>query len=189
MKRISIFFLIATLGISCNKYFCPETVYCTAGYNFVLVGFDTASIDTVVFRVYASGNNFTTPLDTALIADTFVGNTFNGPQYVWWNISQKYDTLLNGSMQLLNYRIFDADTSYISYDWEIYIPKANRTYRIAGITMSGNTSQKMSGCDQDGDALNPSCSQYVSAYSVNGTTYHRNDNKDGEPNNFIYLQH
>ena len=190
MKQINICLLILSISfVSCKKYRCPKTVYCGAGYNFLLVGYDSTEVDTVIMRAYKADNTFSTLIDTAFIADTVVTMSFNGPQYVWLPIfGTSRDTLLNGSLQLADKRVFDTDTSFVAYDWEIYIPKANRKYRITGIHMGGGTEQTVESCDQKGNTIYANCNQYLASFTIDGTQYRFSGADFMGTYNFIFLK-
>jgi len=190
MKKIALYvFLFAIVAASCKKYRCPETIYCSAGYNFLLVGYDSSEFDTVILRAYKADNTFSQLIDTALIADTIVTMGFNGPQYVWLPLFGNYqDTFLNGSLQLSTLRGVDIDTSFVPYDWEVYIPKDNRTYRISSIKMGGRIKQTEESCDQNGNSHGVSCTQYLAAFTIDGTEYHYSSPDFMNYYNFIFLK-
>ena len=190
MKKTALIFLLPFfIMASCKKYRCPATVYCSTGFNFVLVGFDTSELDTVIMRVYKADNTFSSVVDTALIADTIVQNSFNGPQYVWLPLFGNYrDSMLNGSLLLTQYRGFDVDTAYIGYDWEVYIPKAQRTYRITGMKYGGGIKQTVETCDQKGNNIGGSCNQYLASFAINGQVQNYSGHDFMNWYNFIFLK-
>ncbi len=188
MKKMLVSLLLLALELcSCKKYRCPETVYCSTGYNFVLLGFDTGDISTVVFRAYQAGTDFGTLLDTAVVLDTVLYQSFNSPVYPWIPLyGNDADSLLNGSVALANYRSFMADTSYIACDWEIYLPKDGRTFKISNIQFSGSTEQTVESCDEKGNKIGGFCQKNLTSYFADGETY-KNANS-GVNNNFIFLK-
>ena len=188
MKKVLWPFLVLVIILgSCKKYRCPETVYCNNFLNFVLVGFDTSDVSTVVFRVYAAGTNFGTLVDTAVALDTVLYQSFNGPVYPWVPLSgNSTDSLLNGTGALTSYRSFSVDTDYIAYDWEIYLPKDGRTIKISAIQFSGSTEQTVETCDEKGNKIGGFCQKNLTSYVVDGETY-KNVNS-GINNNFIFLK-
>ena len=188
MKKMQFSFLLVILAItSCRKYRCPETVYCSAGYNFVLVGFDTSDVRSAVLRVFQAGSNFTVPVDSAVILDTVLYQSFNGPVYPWIPLYENdADSLLDGAGVLTNYRSFTADTSYLAYDWEIYLPEDGRTIKISDIQFSGSTEQKVQTCDDKGNNVGGFCEKPLMSYVVDGSEY-KNVNF-GILNNFIFLK-
>lgn len=178
--------LVAVLG-SCKKYRCPETMYCSTGYNFVLLGFDTSDISSVVFRVYQAGSGFGSLVDTTLVLDTVLYQSFDGPVYPWVPLSSNgHDSLLNSSVSLANYRFFMTDTSYVAYDWELYLPKIGRTFKISNLSFSGGLQQTVETCDNKGNKIGGECERSLKTYIVDGETY-KNVNS-GIDNNFIFLK-
>lgn len=165
------------------------TVYCSTGYNFVLVGFDTSELDTVIFRVYKAGTNFSELLDTAVAVDTLISYATNGPTYTWLPFKgTEQDTLINGSGVLENYLFVDdgIDTAFIPYDWEIFIPKDQKTFKISGINITGPKQQTINTCDMKGDFIGGGCYWYMTSCQVNGITYNHSSVKK-DLANFIFL--
>lgn len=191
MKYILLPFLLLTIAFaSCEKPECPITVYCNTGYNFVLVGFDTSELDTVVFRVYKAGTNFSELLDTAVAVDTLVSYSTNGPTYTWLPFyGTERDSLINGSGVLENYLVADGgiDTAYTPYDWEVFIPKDQKTFKISGINITGQEQQTIDGCDAKGNMVGGSCYWYMTSCQVNGKTYNHSSLKSKDLANFIFL--
>jgi hypothetical protein len=174
MKK-AMFFLAAAimlLAFGCKKYTCPETVACSTGYNFVMVGFDSATLRTVTVKVYKADNSFSNPLDSAVILDSMMGRTTNGPYFTWNPLfGTEWDSLLCFDTQLNKYRLYDTSAEFTPYDWEISIPNAGRTFRVSGIKMTGATSQTVETCDNKGNKIGGNCYLHFSSYTVNGKTY------------------
>jgi hypothetical protein len=188
IKNILFIILLLIVFDSCKKYTCPETVYCGTGYDFILVGYDTSELDTVILRVYKGDNSFSYLLDTGVIVDTLERNSI-GLVFAWLPLyGNEEDSLLLNELQALgSYRNFDVDTNYISYDWELFIPKDQRTYRITDIKMSGSMEQTVQTCDKQGNQISATCGLYFASYTVDGTvyTYTGFDQKIGS--NYIFL--
>jgi len=91
MKAL-LFIIITGILLACNKPRCPETVQCSMGVTFYSIGYDSVELDSVLFVVFPADNTFTNPIDTFIALDTFVENTFVGPEYVWQKTRGVYGT-------------------------------------------------------------------------------------------------
>ena len=174
MKILTAFLFLIIIGTSCNKYHCPKTVYCGVGYDFALAGFNTNDIDTVILRAYKADSSFGTLIASAFITDTiYTEDEFD--TFRVWGRANDYgkDTLFTGSALLRGDRTFMVDSAYTAYDWEIYIPRVNRTYRIHGITISGSLQGRFDNCKayNTNDPPTPVCAQHMSSYYLDGVKY------------------
>jgi len=84
-------------------------------------GYDSGDLDTVVFYTYTADSSFSTLIDqiTATMPDSVFNYTYSGPVY-----------FKNG---------FEELAIVAGYDYKIYIPKTNQTFKFYGIVDSGRT--------------------------------------------------
>ena len=174
MKLLFHCLFVILVFVSCNKYHCPKTVYCSVGYDFALVGFNTSDIDTVILRAYKADSTFGTLVASAIIPDTIiVANRFD--TFRVWGPLNDYgkDTIFGGGSQLWNKHGYQIDTAYTAYDWEIYIPRVNRTYRIHSITVAGSIQEGFDNCKayNTNSPPTPECAQHMTSYNLDGIKY------------------
>ena len=111
MKR-SIFYVLINILVlcSCGEYECSK-----AEARFLLIGFSNIETDTIMFRKYTKSTNFVSTLDTVLITPNNTSYYFNG------------DTL--------QFTAFSSNILITSnFDYEISLPKARKTFKLAKIT-------------------------------------------------------
>ena len=112
MFKLTIFaFLVCVILSSCHKAHCN-----TASFSLGLVAFSTAESDTIILRRFDKGTNFTSEHDSLLI------DTLNTP-------FQRYS-----DTTILYYRTPDGLSVFTEeYDYEIYLSKLNRVFRLTDI--------------------------------------------------------
>ncbi len=146
--------VIAAAAILMNGCAKPATcnVICTDALTFAETGFDSTETSMIIIRSYAPDGTFGNIIDTK----TFT--TLNGTlswQGSWASIK---DTL----QATHNYLEVYADTAYKSYDYEIVLPYANKTFYISQLQFGGASAEKQL-CDGI-----VGCSR-VASYKINNT--------------------
>ena len=169
--------LIAFLFGSC--YRCPKTVYCGLAYDFSFVGYRLSDLDTIILKAYRTDNG--SLFASSIIPDTTPLN-WSGPG----------DTLYGKPLTdaLNSLRTFRFDSSYVAYNWEIYLPRMHRTFYVHDISISGNFQQTFDNCKASHSptpsAVTPSCVQDFTSYHVDGMQY-SHKHQEGKSDWFIYL--
>ncbi len=137
---LGIFFLI-----SCARQPCQMANSIPA-----LVSFSQAETDTVVVRRFSKATNFTT------LKDTFLLTSANA------NFQRMNDTTL----LLQNIDQYNIITSI--YDYEIFIPKANKLFKISDVVEKIQTTN--AGLGKVG-CINPITSYKINGQLITPTTY------------------
>jgi hypothetical protein len=123
-----------------NKVDCPFLAP-----QVVFVGFTEAERDTIVYRKYEKNGSFTSLIDTTLISKADIISSTVGQDSIGLS-SNKYP---------------DLNTKFFAYDWELYLPGANRTVRISDVTPQFTQERESSA----------QCQSYTSSVKVDGVMY------------------
>ncbi|MDQ6902617.1 MAG: hypothetical protein M3139_06350 [Bacteroidota bacterium] len=116
-----------------------------------LVSFSEAETDTVVIRRFSKATNFTALKDTFLLASANA------------NFQRMNDTTL----LLQNIDQYNIITS--TYDYEIFIPKANRLFKISDVVEKFQTAR--AGLGKVG-CINPITSYKIDGQLISPTSYY-----------------
>lgn len=142
MKHLLYFILfISSAIISCKEYPCSQAIG-----NISITGFSMSETDTVIVRKYSKSTNFITPLDT------FVLDSLNSSFLRKANVLEIYGSISYGN----DYGLLSK------YDYEIYLPKANRLFQISEITEEQQTRKAGFSMEKTG-CINP-----IKSFKVNG---------------------
>jgi len=139
MKRSNFRILVPILALaSCGEYECLN-----AQFTFSLIGFSSIETDTIILRKYTKTTNFLTALDTFRITPNNTRYSFTG------------DTL--------RFTAYSSDILMRSdFDYEISLPKAGKTFKLAKITEE-KQSKKLSLFNDKVACINP-----IRSYELNG---------------------
>ncbi len=142
MKRTLIVLLsIILINYSCKEYPCQE-----ASVNINIYGFTKSDIDSVIVRKYVTASNFSSFVES----------------WSMDSLQASYNWTTN------NYLIVDANFASNGYgirskfDYEVYIPRKNRLFRITEISEEQVTGRETLSMEKRG-CINP-----IRSYRVNG---------------------
>jgi len=113
--KLQVLFLLlfSTVSFFSCDYRCRDNEL-----KLAFVNFDSADINTILVRRYQPDNTFQNPIDTILI-------TRNNGRYMFTLVSDTTIIFRNSS---------DDSLQIVSgYDWEFYLPTANKTIRISDV--------------------------------------------------------
>jgi hypothetical protein len=110
-KKILLSLLLLSFLCGCHNP-CRKNVI-----NPVFIGFPPAEIDTFILRAYQPNDNYQHLVDTLLVHGLYatIYTTINDSTYVYINDSDPDRMISDG------------------FDWQIYLPGANRTFLVSGI--------------------------------------------------------
>ncbi|GAA4465978.1 hypothetical protein GCM10023093_19200 [Nemorincola caseinilytica] len=111
MKAVlALFVIVLTLSACCTKKACVENDRITLQFY----GFDTTELDTVYTTGYALGSGFTKVTREQRLDTTYLGQVDSNRSY---------------------YPYYNEGLSD-QYEWEVYVPAVNRTYRFTDYSYS-----------------------------------------------------
>ena len=152
LKNIVPFFITCCF-LSCGEYPCGK-----ASSSLALISFTDAESDTVIIRRFSKSTNFGSLHDTLTLTRLHI------------NFQRQNDTILVLAPSDNGNNIITSD-----YDYEIFLPKVTRVFRlteiIENVKYGHKTGQKIY------------CLNTLSSYKLNGQPA-----TDGNGNNFIYLK-
>jgi hypothetical protein len=142
MKHTFIFLLFLTiLNFSCKEYPCD-----TATMNINIHGFSKSDIDSVIIRKYAKSTNFST-----LIQSTSIDSL--EASYSWVGVGDYLNI------------VPDFGNEYglrSEFDYEIYIPRQNRIFKITEIVEEPKTGKETISMEKS------RCMNNTKSYKVDG---------------------
>ena len=146
MKKLTILASLCVLLYSCYPtHPCQDSVLIPAFTGFS----NPDDFTTIIFRAYKQGDHFSEIKDSLLINNPSNGIPSPGGDtvYIW----------LNGAFTSKNhYWVMGPD-----FDWEVYLPALNRTYRISEIVNRRTEGKgryclnEITSCSVDGKTINP----------------------------------
>lgn len=138
----TIYFLLLLPGLlffSCGEYQCTE-----AQPSISFIGFQNNETDTVIVRRYLKSTNFTSLVDSSLVYAT--------------NSSYQRST---DTLEIFHF--FGTDDGFLSkYDYEVYLPKNLRLFRINDIAEEFRSIKKGLSSNKVG------CINFIRSYRLNG---------------------
>jgi hypothetical protein len=149
MNRLYAAAIILLILASCGK---SKTCYKTLGcplpvYSIVFNGYDTSEIDSVIYSVYTPDSSFSNLLKQKTLSAT--------------------DSIYSWNDSIIFYK-YGSDSIMIQrgYDYKIFIPKTNQTFKIYNYIAGADTTE-MFDCRYPGD-----CAATANITITGGTAYY-----------------
>lgn len=150
MRKMKKYLAYSLLSISCLLTLsacCEKKIYCTDGYlDFTFTGFTISEVRGFTIRQYIKDDANGEPIDSA--------------QYIYSGAQQ---IASRDTFTFSDYRtVGDLQGIAINYDWEVYVPAVNRTYRFTAILNEG-VNDRLVRCNDN----ETSCVNQINQFLVN----------------------